>query len=502
MSDDADDLLRKSQRLARELLEAMQRPAGDAEQAERAASEAQKARTDAAALEDYYQRTGQAEPDRTPRARTTQEMRFAASLVPCPGCGSRQPAKYELTRGGSMSTLTGPCPQCGTRRAHAWATEGDPLKGAAAVYELGDSRPSQLISVGQFMAEYDRVLPFLREDPEALAPVDWKATVSQLHHALTCVLELRKFVPANMKVIPDTRLDEATRGDRVARRARYTAAWLDAEVARIRELLARYAADAPRIWALDSEANPPPVQHGAIDRNSLRAHEAWLRRGRTGEGRLDVAGFNAKGLRLGGALFSEALLARVTFDQANLGAARFGRSELTEVSMDRAAATSIDLKGAKLTRGTWKQTDLRLATFDGAVIEETAFPHCDFDRSTWSGARITAASFEHARFGNARLDGAVFAGCVFRDAWFAPTTDRPYPTTAGAKFEDCDLRRTLWTGRDLSGATFLRCKLGGARGEPASLEGAVFLETDLSPDGDGSDRVSDVASVLARLRGG
>ena len=46
MSDDADGLHRKNPRLAQEL-------------------------------------------DRTPLARTTFEMRFAASLVPCPGCGSR-----------------------------------------------------------------------------------------------------------------------------------------------------------------------------------------------------------------------------------------------------------------------------------------------------------------------------------------------------------------------------------------------------------------------------
>ncbi len=67
------------------------------------------------------------------------------------------------------------------------------------------------------------------------------------------------------------------------------------------------------------------------------------------------------------------------------------------------------------------------------------------------------------------------------------TPSSPPPTTKGARFIDCDLRNTRWDGRDLAGATFVRCKVDGISGKPRSLADMVIEMPDLSTDADGTD---------------
>jgi uncharacterized protein YjbI with pentapeptide repeats len=55
--------------------------------------------------------------------------------------------------------------------------------------------------------------------------------------------------------------------------------------------------------------------------------------------------------------------------------------------------------------------------------------------------------------------------------------------TVGVRFEDCDLRETDWAGRDLSGATFTRCKLMGAHGAPKAAAGCIVEDCDLDEAG-------------------
>ena len=99
-------------------------------------------------------------------------------------------------------------------------------------------------------------------------------------------------------------------------------------------------------------------------------------------------------------------------------------------------------------------------------------------------------------FGNAWLDAGQFRGCTFRKADFHRLTDGIKCTTRGAVFEDCDLRFTRWEGRNLDGATFIRCKLAGITGKAASMKNVRIEACDLSPEGDGSD-IADADDVLA-----
>lgn len=484
----SDDFKRRNEQLAKGLLEGVRKPDSAAD------GDVRKEQEDKASLEDYYRHTGQAR-DTRPRARTTTEMQFAASLQPCAHCGSREPAKLDLYGGGESWTLAGPCPRCKQKRSYTWHTEGNPLHGAYPPRQLGDARPSQLIRAGQFMAELDRLRALIREEPEQLGHVDWRVSEKAIHRALTCLYELLKFVPAGMKLIPDTRLDEDERRDRAARRERYTQAWLQGELERLHALLTRYIADAPRIWALEERDNPVLPVRGAIDRASLRAHEAWVRGGRRGEGRLDVAGYNARGLGLGGVQFTGARLERVDFDRANLGGAHMQECELRDVSACEANAGSLQLGNATLIGGTFERSVLALATFNGAKIDGTSFVESNLERSQWTAATVTAADFERATLSNARMEGVRFRGCSFKQADFRPAADIK-ETTSGASFEDCDLRGTKWEGRDLSNASFIRCKLAGASGRPAAAVNVSIQEPDLSIDGDGSN-IGTAEDVLA-----
>jgi uncharacterized protein YjbI with pentapeptide repeats len=426
-------------------------------------------------------------PPDVPRARTLAEMDFAASLEPCPRCGSRSKVELDLIGSGDRWTLSGTCPRCATPRAFTFRTFGDPLKGAYQRRHLGDERPSQIIRPGKFIAEVDRLIPHVRTTPEELPPIDWRASTAANERLITCLLELAKFVPPGAEAIPDEVLDAAERADRAARPERYTRAWIDAELARSLALSDRYTADAPRIWKLEERGETGLPAQGEIDRDSLRAHERWLAAGRSGNGRLVVAGLDASGMRLAGVEMTAARLERVDLSKSELEAAHLVEAELRDVQLDGARMSSVQLQRATIVGGSFVGADLALAVLEGARIEEARFDRADVDRSVWKGARAEATSFDAVVFGNAILDGVRFSGCTFRGADFAPLDELFPATTRGAVFEDCDLRNTRWDDRDLTGVRFVRCKLDGIQGRPKSVADIEVVEPDLSPDGDGSD---------------
>jgi uncharacterized protein YjbI with pentapeptide repeats len=490
-----DDLKRRNKELAKELLESLDR--GETSP-ERQAFEAEKEREDKAAFEDYYRRTGQAK-DEQGKARSGTEMLFAASLLPCPHCKSMDAPTMELVGSGTSWSVTGTCPRCNNTRSHAWTTEANPLQAKVGLRQLGDERPSAIIRVGQFMWELDRLLPLLRETPGALLPLEWRASVAAMERATVVLNELLKFVPAGMQIIPDTKLNDAERADRTSRGERYQKKWLEGERARVTALRAAYDVDAPRIWALEKPGEPVAAR-GALDRASMTEHAAWLKTGRRGVGRLDVVGFDGKSLRFGGADLSGARLERVTLDQAVIDSVVLSDAELVDLSARGAVATSLKLRSARLVRGTFDGAQLAIAAFEGASIDETTFEGANLERTTWANAIVVAASFDEANLGNAWLDGGRFRGCTFRKADFRLITQGIRCTTRGAVFEDCDLRDTRWDGRDLSGATFIRCKLDGITGIPSALANVKIEDPDLSADGDGSD-IGDADDVLALWAG-
>jgi uncharacterized protein YjbI with pentapeptide repeats len=421
----------------------------------------------------------------TGRARTLAEMHFAASLQPCPHCGSKDAVELALVARGESWTFGGACPSCTRRRTFTFSIHGDPLLGRHAVRHLGDERPSEVIRPGQFIAELDHLLPLIRSDPRVLSARDWYASRRALIRALTCVIELCKFVPGGEAHIPADRLTVDEQRDQKARPERYASAWIAAQQRGLTMILGRYLADTPRIDQIEQAAGlfKPPV--GAIDSESLRAHAAWLRAGRSGPGRLDVVGYRSPHVRLAGSSLVGARLSDVTLDRLNLGGIHLEDAELRDVSMLGASLVNAVFRNARLDRAFLVRANMTLAVFDNASLHETDLQHAELDRSSWRGMTATEGRFDDARFGNANLDGSRFVRSTFCRADFRPRSARITASTR-AVFEDCDLRGTSWHGRDLTGASFVRCSFAGTLGKPLGCELVTIVDPDLSFEGDGS----------------
>jgi hypothetical protein len=174
------------------------------------------------------------------RARSILEMQFAASLEPCPQCGTRIGAQ-DLSLAGQADAwaLTGNCPTCGLPRAFKFRSYGDPLDGAAPRDELGGPAPSEIIAPAGWIAEIERLRPLVHADPTQLDVDAWTASRDANRRTLVCVNELRKFVPAGAERIPDVGAGDV----------RYTAAWMAAVREACLQTRARYIADLPRIEA-------------------------------------------------------------------------------------------------------------------------------------------------------------------------------------------------------------------------------------------------------------
>ena len=159
----------------------------------------------------------------TGRARSSIEMTFASSLVPCEKCGTRDLGKLELYGDDDLWTYQTVCPSCGTRRTFTYPTVGAPYDVQPSTYELGDG-PSTLISRAQFEAELARVKPLIRDQPGELQPREWNASRDAIWRTLTCLIELAKLSPNPA---------------------------YDAERERLLAVLKRYTADSDRIYDLE-----------------------------------------------------------------------------------------------------------------------------------------------------------------------------------------------------------------------------------------------------------
>lgn len=425
------------------------------------------------------------------------------SLASCPGCGTRVDPDWLAFEGaGEAWAYSGDCRRCRTPLGFAFVSRGNPLDAPVPRGELGGPAPSEIVRPGAFLAELDRLVPRVRADPTRLSIDEWKQSRDANDRVLVCLAELAKFVPAGAAAIADAALDDDERADRGKRPERYTRAWIDDMRARHRKIVADITADLPRIAELERRAAPVKKRAtGTFDRDALRAHEAWVKRGKTGKGRLVLVGASAPGERVGAAELSGAKLDDVDFADIDLSYATVDGAELVEARLPRANLTSISLRDAKIRGGDFDGAAMALAKLERATIDRASFVGADLDRSQWEAAHVTGARFEAARFGNARFDRATFTCCALARADFAPTTATPAATTRGARFEDCDLRDTYWEGRDLSGAVFVRCKMEGITGHPSSVEGVVIDRPDLSAGGDGS-LVGVAADVLAMWRQG
>lgn len=189
-----------------------------------------------------------------------------------------------------------------------------------------------------------------------------------------------------------------------------------------------------------------------------------------------------------------AALVDLDLDHLDLARISLRGAVLTEVSLRRAICTAADATGSR-----WQRCRLDRAALAMAVLVDARLAHCDLTRAglagtSWHRAALTHCALARASLVDARLDRAVVTDCDLRGADLAIVRSSHVATLAGARFVRCDLRDTHWRGRTLGGATFVDCKLFGARGGPA-LAGVVIERPDLSRLGDGSQIATQSAAI-------
>jgi hypothetical protein len=133
------------------------------------------------------------------RPRSIAEMRFLASLGPCPGCRHRDDPGgnyYTFDNLGTHWRLTWPCSECNATRFLRCPTVGandlgSPRFGTPSTYELaaGPFR-SQVLGRAAFVTELERRLPHVRATPAELAPVEHAVRREMLVWAIRMVSEL------------------------------------------------------------------------------------------------------------------------------------------------------------------------------------------------------------------------------------------------------------------------------------------------------------------------
>lgn len=379
-------------------------------------------------------------------ARSRSEIRFAASLVACSGCGSFDWGKLEPQPAMMGSEILGGlCPHCGTKlevRFRIRFKSGRPcvdLNYEPAACQLGGPEPSNIIRPEQFVAEIARLTPMLVWTPETLAPAAWRKQWAINSRSMTCFNELLKF-----EVHPEP----------------HTRAWIVKERDRLATLIEAYREEGPRIWAQEEAASPRLVPRGELNARSVHLHKQWLMRGCTGESRLDIAQIDASGRKIGFMDLTAARLDRIDFNRSNLAFARFDRAELTDVTMIQANLVDCSFTGV-LTRCDLSSANLSLGKLDEVTIVGGRFDRIQLDRSLFRRAKVDGASFVGADFGNSALDDTVFTGCDLRGAIFSLHTPDLLGTNARTRFERCDLSETTWEGRNVDRAVFIDCKPPG-----------------------------------------
>ncbi len=420
-------------------------------------------------------------------AQSISEMEFALSLMPCGTCGTYKidMRNYKSTGRPNRSPeelstfgVECHCLKCGQRRRLVSWTVHDPQIDLA-LYHVTSHGPSHIIEPWQLMVEIDRLSSEISLNPSGLTHQQWP-TGGQLTRALTCATELQKFVVPGQLEILATEYTEHGRAYRTTNRARYLASTCELKLRELAALKAAYAAEMPRINAEElAEHGPPKVSVGELSFATLRAHEEWLKRGKTGTGKLVVKNQTLRDKRFALPAFAE--LDRVIVEHCRVATNATGAT-LTDVEFTECSLPNADLDATMLLRVDFNDCNINIVHFQTASLRECKFANCELFRSQWENARVEKCVFQNTQLQDATFTNAIFKYCDFCDNSIGTSNMEHLATTAGARFEDCDFSRTGWKGRDLSGATFVRCKFAGSGGSPRAHTNLVLQDCDMNVD--------------------
>ena len=223
----------------------------------------------------------------------------------------------------------------------------------------------------------------------------------------------------------------------------------------------------------------------------MRAHEAWLRRGRTGAGRLELTDANLKNARPPSARLSFARL-----DRCDISCAQFQLFQLDGIELLSCHGHGANLLGSNMNGATIDACDLPEAVISGAWLDQcsvrsTSFVGTHGDRASFEGSKFTNVDFSDGNLADPRMVGTTFLECRFERADLRMTANLPrLARVEETEFVGCDLRSVAIDGLRMRGVKFIRCRMHGIQGKPV-LEGPVeVIDPDLSVAGDGSKIVA------------
>ncbi|TMQ13561.1 MAG: pentapeptide repeat-containing protein [Deltaproteobacteria bacterium] len=202
-----------------------------------------------------------------------------------------------------------------------------------------------------------------------------------------------------------------------------------------------------------------------------------------------------RGRRGPGLAADHAALVDLDLDGLDLARISLCGANLTEVTLRGADCSAADASSSRWLRCRLEHGSLRMAVLAGATLERCDLSRARLDGTSWHRAVLAGCTLHGATLTDARLDRAELTDCDLRGANLAIVRSPHVATLAGARFVRCDLRDTHWGGRELGGASFIDCKLFGARGAPA-LAGVSIERPDLSRLGDGS-QIATQSDVIA-----
>ena len=163
-----------------------------------------------------------------------------------------------------------------------------------------------------------------------------------------------------------------------------------------------------------------------------------------------------------------------------------------------------ELDGAGITLDETQFAGLHLArcrfisSLQRARFAEVQFDDCDFtyanlSKTAWQRAWINRSFLRESRLTEAAFDRTTFVDCDLRCVDFSVAN--PAIPTHDLVFLRCDLRRTNWTGRDLSGVTAVDCRvhqvIGIGRSSPLRV-----IRADVSLWGNASEMIGLEAPAL------
>ena len=211
----------------------------------------------------------------------------------------------------------------------------------------------------------------------------------------------------------------------------------------------------------------------------LREHGEWMRRGKTGTGRLVVEDLDLRvaELKYG---YAGARFVRCDFRGQHFRHPWLDETEFVDCKLDDVVLSWVDLRRARIEHSSFRNANLVFGKLDAARIQGGSFWGANLQTTQWWSVRANGVDFRRASFPMVDLDNAIFDNCDFGEAQLVrgdPRVDGG--TAANTLFIECDFTRADLSGLELRRTRFERCKLAQVIGKPNIREPIELVDNDV-----------------------